>query len=153
MTMNLGVMLPTCWQTEHGFILHEELCSMILLKKCSNINAWNYVTGLSLNMQTVTPAMNSSQCQLHSKLAASVTYLRQICCEECFCREVSLHHFEGRRMFRESDLCCILTGRRCSLTYSDRVCYNLTLRWLMSYIYGAPILDVSRSHTTTQHSR
>jgi len=29
----------------------------------------------------------------------------------------------------------------------------LTLRVLMSYIYGAPILDVSRSHTTTQHSR
>ena len=29
----------------------------------------------------------------------------------------------------------------------------LTFRWLMSYIYGAPILDVSRSHTTTQHSR
>jgi len=25
----------------------------------------------------------------------------------------------------------------------------LTLRRLMSYIYGAPILDVSRSHTTT----
>jgi len=31
--------------------------------------------------------------------------------------------------------------------------YRLTLRRLMSYIYGAPILDVSRSHTTTQHSR
>jgi len=30
---------------------------------------------------------------------------------------------------------------------------ELTLRLLMSYIYGAPILDVSRSHTTTQHSR
>jgi len=29
----------------------------------------------------------------------------------------------------------------------------LTLRRLMSYIYGAPVLDVSRSHTTTQHSR
>ena len=29
----------------------------------------------------------------------------------------------------------------------------LTLRRLMSYIYGAPILDVSKSHTTTQHSR
>ena len=32
----------------------------------------------------------------------------------------------------------------------------LTLRLLMSYIYiyiyGAPILDVSRSHTTTQHT-
>ena len=30
---------------------------------------------------------------------------------------------------------------------------SLTLRRLMSYIYAAPILDVSRSHTTTQHSR
>ena len=30
---------------------------------------------------------------------------------------------------------------------------TLTLRLLMSYIYGAPILDVSRSHTTTHHSR
>jgi len=30
---------------------------------------------------------------------------------------------------------------------------SLTIRLLMSYIYGAPILDVSRSHTTTQHSR
>ena len=29
----------------------------------------------------------------------------------------------------------------------------LTFRRLMSFIYGAPILDVSRSHTTTQHSR
>jgi hypothetical protein len=29
----------------------------------------------------------------------------------------------------------------------------LILRRLMSYIYGAPILDVSRSHKTTQHSR
>jgi len=29
----------------------------------------------------------------------------------------------------------------------------LTFRRLMSYIYRAPILDVSRSHTTTQHSR
>ena len=30
---------------------------------------------------------------------------------------------------------------------------SLTFRRLMSYIYGAPNLDVSRSHTTTQHSR
>ena len=30
---------------------------------------------------------------------------------------------------------------------------SLTVRLLMLYIYGAPILDVSRSHTTTQHSR
>ena len=30
---------------------------------------------------------------------------------------------------------------------------SLTLRLLMSYINGEHILDVSRSHTTTQHSR
>ena len=30
---------------------------------------------------------------------------------------------------------------------------RLTLRLLMSYIYGAHILDVSRSHTMTHHSR
>ena len=30
---------------------------------------------------------------------------------------------------------------------------SLTLRLLVSYVYGAPILDISRSHTTTQHSR
>ena len=30
---------------------------------------------------------------------------------------------------------------------------SLTLRLVMSYIYGAPILDVSKSHTTTHHSR
>jgi len=37
--------------------------------------------------------------------------------------------------------------------HKDRQQSYLTLRLLMSYIYGAPILDVSRSHTTTQHSR
>jgi len=34
--------------------------------------------------------------------------------------------------------------------YIERIFF---IRLLMSYIYGAPILDVSRSHTTTQHSR
>jgi len=43
----------------------------------------------------------------------------------------------------------------CSLTVKTQrlLEINLTLRRLMSYIYGAPVLDVSRSHTTTQHSR
>ena len=39
---------------------------------------------------------------------------------------------------------------RSSLTVKALI---LTLRRLMSYIYGTPIVDVSRSHTTTQHSR
>ena len=47
----------------------------------------------------------------------------------------------------EYDTGCTIWG---SNAYRGRI---LTLRRLMSYIYGAPILDVSRSHTTTQHSR
>ena len=40
-----------------------------------------------------------------------------------------------------------------SLHVSRIMVKSLTLRLLMSYIYGAHILDDSRSHTTTQHSR
>ena len=39
------------------------------------------------------------------------------------------------------------------LKYRHNFKIILTLRLLMSYICGAPIPDVSRSHTTTQHSR
>ena len=46
-----------------------------------------------------------------------------------------------------------LTTLESIFTVQDRRLGQLTLRRLMSYIYGAPILDVSRSHTTTQHSR
>jgi len=49
----------------------------------------------------------------------------------------------------ESVYCAARTG---PLNATDPLS-SLTLRRLMSYIYGAPILDVSRSHTTTQHSR
>jgi len=52
-------------------------------------------------------------------------------------------------------ICCLLAllGANHFLHVSRIKVKSLTLRVLMSYIYGAPILDVSRSHTTTQHSR
>jgi len=50
--------------------------------------------------------------------------------------------------FNQSKITCFQTHYNTS-----SFIYPLTLRRLMSYIYGAPILDVSRSHTTTQHSR
>jgi len=46
-----------------------------------------------------------------------------------------------------------LLGAHHFLHVSSVTVKSLTLRLLMSYIYGAPILDVSRSHTTTQHIR
>jgi len=57
--------------------------------------------------------------------------------------------------FRNSILCPSLWGifSLVEYTFLKSSVVILTLRRLMSYIYGAPILDVSRSHTTTQHSR
>ena len=52
-------------------------------------------------------------------------------------------------------ICCLLAllGAYHFLHVSRIRVKLLTFRRLMSYIYGAPILDVSKSHTTTQHSR
>ena len=52
-------------------------------------------------------------------------------------------------------MCCLLAllGAHHFLRVSRIRVKSLTFRQLMSYIYGAPILDVSRSHTTAQHSR
>ena len=50
-------------------------------------------------------------------------------------------------------LLAALLGARHFLHVSRIRVKLLTFRLIMSYIYGAPILDVSRSHTTTQHSR
>ena len=56
-------------------------------------------------------------------------------------------------VFYFTDWCLDEVFMRQSTVPASRGKTPLTLRWLMSYIYGAPILDVSRSHTTTQHSR
>ena len=51
-------------------------------------------------------------------------------------------------------ICCLLALLAHHFLHVSRIrVKSLTLRLLMSYIYGAPILDVSRSHTTTHHSR
>ena len=52
-------------------------------------------------------------------------------------------------------ICYLLTllGAHHFLHVSRISVKSLSLRLLMSYIYGEPTLDVSRSHTTTQHSR
>ena len=52
-------------------------------------------------------------------------------------------------------ICCLLAllGAHHFLHVSRIRVKSLTLRLLMSYIYEALILDVSRSHTTTHHSR
>ena len=50
---------------------------------------------------------------------------------------------------------CLLITLPCVVVRvpSKPLIIKLTLKSLTLYIYGAPILDVSRLHTTTQHSR
>ena len=51
-------------------------------------------------------------------------------------------------------ICCLLALLAHHFLHVRRIrVKSLTIRLLMSYIYGAPILDVSRSYTTTHHSR
>ena len=51
-------------------------------------------------------------------------------------------------------ICYLLALLAQNFLHVSRISFkSLTLRLLMSYIYGAHILDVSRSHTTTHHSR
>ena len=51
-------------------------------------------------------------------------------------------------------ICCLLALLAHHFLHVSRIrVKSLTLRLLMSHMYGAPILDVSRSHTTTHHSR
>jgi len=58
----------------------------------------------------------------------------------------------GYIQMRVGCICSLYITTFCTLVLLGYL-LGLTLRLLMSYIYGAPILDVSRSHTTTQHSR
>jgi len=53
----------------------------------------------------------------------------------------------------KSHVLTFTTWKRTEVVIPRKGKVHLTFRRLMSYIYGAPILDVSRSHTTTQHSR
>jgi len=72
-------------------------------------------------------------------------------CQECQCISMPINPLNPKL----NPICYLLTllGAHHFLHVSRIRVKSLTFRRLMSYIYGAPILDVSRSHTTTQHSR
>jgi len=74
--------------------------------------------------------------------------------------DLERNKIEGRGIFNPlnpelNPMCCFLAllGAHNFLHVSRIRVKSLTFRLLMSHIYGAPILDVSRSHTTTQHIR
>jgi hypothetical protein len=98
---------------------------------------------------------------------ASVLRYTYIACLLCYCirqQKKAVTYFKFRRSNRGNAL-SVVSGRlveACHNLYwnNDTLQCNrffqtatLTLRLLMSCIYGVHILDVSRSHTTTHHSR
>ena len=74
-----------------------------------------------------------------------------VCCSYTYQSVNTVNHFKPEL----SPICYLLAllGAHHFLHVSRMRVKLLTFRLLMSYIHGAPILDVSRSHTTTQHSR
>ena len=75
-------------------------------------------------------------------------------CMKCACMLVITEHFNPLNP-ELNTICYLLAllGAHHFLHVSRIRVKSLTLRLVMSYIYGAPILDVSRSHTTRHHSR
>jgi len=89
--------------------------------------------GDNIKWKQATPSY--SQCKNQWKVQCSIAYTK-----ETTLLILHTHNY----------VCVLMLNDLTVYVYSRLI---LTLRRLMSYIYGAPILDVSRSHTTTQHSR
>ena len=119
------------WLAENRLTSQEGLCSMEYVPQNTNNMASRHkgeVASLGLPFQT------ESRIGYHA-LKPHVNRINPLNPELnpiCYLLALLAHHF---------------------LHVSRIIVKSLTLRLLMSYIYGAHILDVSRSHTTTQHSR
>ena len=84
-------------------------------------------------------------------------FLSAWCLSLCFCKDRKLlDEFSKINPLNPelNPICYLLALLAHHFLHVSRIMVkSLTLRLLMSYIYGAHILDVSRSHTTTHHSR
>ena len=92
----------------------------------------------------------------HRRITASVISMSEPHCRTLFETERKKKKKQFNPLNPElNPICYLLTllGAHHFLHVSRIRIKLLTFRLLMSYIYGAPILDVSRSHTRTQHSR
>ena len=136
-------------------------------KLASNSNSRNYWTKTLLEFGNTCITFTFHYRQVYYNTSDTSLKGRNYVFPQC-----TLHNFKGKQRVsscwaRDSicsvekngvtSSCFVLHYKACILAPSVKqlkyAYLMLTLRRLMSYIYGAPILDVSRSHTTTQHSR
>jgi hypothetical protein len=116
-----------------------------------------------LSERTVTPSLSEYSGMRHCALSDSDRpYGLQRCWRKQDLGTIDMHGITSHTtaVFNPlnaelNPICYLLTllGAHHFLHVSRIRVKSLTLRLLMSYIYGAPSLDVSRSHTTTHHSR
>ena len=139
----------TCYERQTA--RHQEL------KNC-NCSLWFYI-----RLWFLAAVMAEWALSAHSAMTAAITIFELlmmggVSLETCWTIK---KHWNNKFYYTVAScfyFCKIYIMMHGSMNISD-IIYKLlttlwlTLRWLMSYIYGAPILDVSRSHTTTQHSR
>ena len=150
--------------------------SLLSTAKCCNACRRKLIIGLT---SAASPSVHrSSTCKVGQKLGGSLLLLTCffLLCLSWLLQLVSSSFTTNTddvkiKFYTYFSLCLSCSHHIFLFLYSStgttcvQQCYNvwtnmgyylrsrLTLRRLMSYIYGAPILDVSRSHTTTQHSR
>jgi hypothetical protein len=125
-------------------------CSLCLFA----LEVWSQRYWLSV-IQAGTPVhktQNSALTVHRVHLATAYVGLKKCAVTKEFCK----HRLPGvNRLSPElNPICYLLALLAHDFFHVSRIrVKSLTLRLLMSHIYGAPILDVSKSHTTTQHSR
>ena len=142
--------------------------SEVIFERCnlygictSLISSRNLLTHLQLQAITVMNVEQDSVLLLANyillRLCASLLeYLSFRSCDSCRRLPEPKHHsFLFNPLKAElNPICYLLALLAHHFLHVSRIrVKSVTLRLLMSYVYGAPILDVSRSHTTTQHSR
>ena len=153
------------------FLLGHPVCIYVKVnKKCKSSHRWirNLFSVISISYRLKAHQISSvffhflCHPRLSFELLHSFKYrvLELIAETVCSLSDFPKHYFLFMRLFNPlnpelNPICYLLAllGAHHFLHVSRIRVKLLTFRRLMSCIYGAPILDVSRSHTTTQHSR
>jgi len=91
---------------------------------------------------------------LYYNLMGLPSYMRSVVDRNVVMRHIPVSGFLNPLSPELNPICYLLALLAHHFLHVSRIRVKLlTIRLLMSYIYGAPILDVSRSYTTTHHSR
>jgi len=153
-------------------LLTHPVLFMAVIKLPSLSSSSNWLDYLN-DRSCVSIAYSKTEHQTVSALAMQCKQLCTKCHPHCFlglhqtcnqtflilsgtsCKKIGLHGCINPLNPELNPICYLLAllGAHHFLHVSRIRVKLLTFRLLMSYTYGAPILDVSRSHTTTQHSR